>query len=56
MISFGIKIVKAKVLEEFRTYFKEVGYRKNAPTVDWGVEYEIKFMGQDILEEAGMLC
>lgn len=53
--SFSIQIVKAEVLEDFRTYFKEVGYRKNTPMVHWGVEYEIKFMGQDIPEEPGML-
>ncbi len=53
--SFSIEIVKAEVLEDFRTYFKEVGYRKNTPMVHWGVEYEIKFMDQDIPEEAGML-
>jgi hypothetical protein len=53
--SFSIDIVKAEVLEDFRTYFKEVGYRKNTPMVHWGVEYEIKFMDQDIPEEPGML-
>ncbi len=53
--SFSIEIVKAEVLEDFRTYFKEVGYRKNTPMIHWGVEYEIKFMGQDIPEEPGML-
>jgi hypothetical protein len=53
--SFSIEIVKADVLEDFRTYFKEVGYRKNTPMVHWGVEYEIRFMDQDIPEEPGML-
>jgi len=53
--SFSLEIVKAEILEDFRTYFKEVGYRKNTPMVHWGVEYEIKFMGQDIPEEPGML-
>jgi hypothetical protein len=52
---FSIEIVKAEILEDFRTYFKEVGYRRNTPMVHWGVEYEIKFMGQDIPEEPGML-
>lgn len=53
--SFGIEIVRAEILEDFRTYFKGAGYRKNTPMVHWGVEYEIKLMGQDIPEEPGML-
>lgn len=52
---FSIEIVRAEILEDFRIYFKEVGYRKNTPMVHWGVEYDIKFMGQDIPEEPGML-
>lgn len=52
---FSIEIVKAEVLEDFRTYFKDVGYKKNAPMIHWGVEYEIRFMDQEIPEEPGML-
>ncbi len=32
-----------------------MGYRKNTTMIHWGVEYDIKFMGQDIPEEPGML-
>jgi hypothetical protein len=51
---FSLELVKAMVLEDFKQYFPE-GYKKTKPMVHWGVEYEIKFMDQDIPEEPGML-
>ena len=49
---FSIEVVKAQVLEDFRTYFPLASKKK--PMVHWGVEYEIRFMDAPIPEEPEM--
>ncbi len=51
---FSLEMVKAEILEDFRQYFPE-GYKKTKPMVHWGVEFEIKFMDEEIPEQPGML-
>jgi len=49
---FSIELVKAHVLEDYRTYFPNASKKK--PMVHWGVEYEIRFMDAPIPEEPEM--
>jgi hypothetical protein len=48
---FTIDIVNAEILEDYRKYLPGT----NKPSIHWGVDYYLKYMGEDVPEQPGML-
>jgi len=52
-MDLDITIIRSEILEDYSAYFP--GASRGKPVIHWGIEIAIKFNGDDIPEEPGLL-